>query len=170
MGIKIGSGSTWKDMVNLKVGSGGVWKQAQSVWVCVGGVWKKAWDYINADAIAINIGDFDGLQGPVNCSFQYNSNGIVYTIEGQQAAQNVGTWLLIGNNSDFQIRLTSWTGDTPSGNALDTWYTLSTSVSWGYSLGGQGFLSGSGTVQIRRTSDQAVVDSASVAMQVESTL
>jgi hypothetical protein len=169
MALSIGNGSAWKNVTNIKVGSGSVWKQAQSVWVGVGGVWKKAWDYLNADAIPLSASDFDGLQGPVSASCLYSTDGNCYTIEGGAAAVNRGAWLLVGSTSDFQIRVTG-TGDTPIGDSLNTWLALTSTRSWGFSLPGQGTRSFTGTAELRRTSDQVVVDSASINIQVESTL
>ena len=168
MALSIGSGSAWKNVTNLRVGVSSAWKQAQSVWVGVGGLWKKAWDYLNADAIAVFASDFDGLAGPVNATGVYDSNGTVRKIEGG-ATTSLGTWLLVGNNSDFEIYL-SGTGNTPSGSALNTWLPLSTTRSWYLDLPGSGSESFSGTIQIRRASDQVVVDTASFGLNIESTL
>lgn len=170
MAIGIGASSAWKNVTNVRVGVGSAWKQAQSMWVGVGGVWKKVWDYLSADAIALSASDFDGLNGPVSASCVYSSDGNCYTIEGGAAAVSQGTWLLVGSNSDFEVYL-SGTGTTPSGSALNTWLPLSTTRTWGLSAGsGPAFQSFSGTVQIRRASDQVVVDTASLSISIESSL
>ena len=168
MAINVGVGGAYKNVNNVKVGVGGTWKQVQSAWVGVGGVWKKIWDYLSADAIALNAVSTDGTNGPVYAGGIYNSNGKAYSEVYGAAPVEDGTWLLVGTNTDFEIYL-SGTGNTPAGDALNTWLSLGTTRIWSLSDGGGGGVSSfNGTVQIRRAADQVVVDTAALSLYIES--
>lgn len=169
MAINVGVGSAYKNVNNVKVGVGSTWKQVQSAWVGVGGVWKKIWDYLSADAIAVDVQGFDFFNGPCSAAFQYGAAGTVWTIENGGAPVNAGTWLLVGANTDFEIRLTG-TGDTLTGSTLNTWHLGNTGPGWTLSEPGGGTKSFNGTIDIRRTSDQVIVDSASVSLLAQSSL
>ena len=169
MAINVGVSGAHKNVSSASVGVGGTWKQVQSIWVGVGGAWKKAWDYIRADAIAVDVAGYDFFEGPCSAAFQYGSDGNVYGIENGGSPTNIGQWLLVGANTQFQIYL-SGTGDTLSGSALNTWHAGNTGPSWTLSANGGESKSWSGTLQIRRASDSVVVDTAAVSLIAQSSL
>lgn len=77
------------------------------------------------------------------------------------------TWLLQGLNTDYQVRATYQSGNTPTGDALSSWLSLGTTRSWSLSVGtGGGTKDGFILVEIRRVSDSVVIDSATVEISV----
>lgn len=65
-------------------------------------------------------------------------------------------WLLIGQASEYEIRVQG-SGNTPVGDALDTWLSLGVTRSWELSGVPITIKSFSGTYEIRRASDQLVL-------------
>lgn len=68
-------------------------------------------------------------------------------------------WLLQGVNSDYEVRATLASGDTPSGT-LATWLLLSTTRSWSLTQSVAGTKTCNLTIEIRRVSDSVVLDTA----------
>lgn len=58
-----------------------------------------------------------------------NSSGIIETREGSTYT-NQGTWLVSGAASDYDFRITSISGTTPSGSAANTWLNGGSSREW----------------------------------------
>lgn len=101
---------------------------------------------------------------PANVGFETRSNGQFYSIENG-VKLSVGTWLIAGAASDYEIRVTG-TGDDP-GN-LNTWLNMGSTRTWELTLPGgvADSASFSGTWEIRRASSGVVQDSASLGLTV----
>lgn len=70
-------------------------------------------------------------------------------------------------SADYQINIL-WTGDTPIGTPVNAnWYGLQNPRSIALEQDGVGTKSGSGTVRIRRASDQVIIATAAVSLFVE---
>lgn len=63
--------------------------------------------------------------------------------------EQIGTWLLNGVASDYEIMLTG-TGDTPNGPALDAWHSLGDDQGWDFAQTVVGSKIFNGTYYIRR--------------------
>lgn len=72
------------------------------------------------------------------------------------------TWLLLGVNSDYQVRATLVSGTAPSGSATGSWLTLNTSRNWSLTKSGVGTRTCTLTIEIRRVVDSVVIDTATV--------
>lgn len=68
---------------------------------------------------------FNGLTATVG--YRIDSDGGVYSVKG--TAVLLETWLLSGLNSDYEVRATLVSGDTPSGT-LGSWLACSTDRTW----------------------------------------
>jgi hypothetical protein len=103
---------------------------------------------------------------PGTATYSLNSSGIgSRSIAG--GGSSTWTWLLMGLNTDYQVRVTYQSGDTPTGDALGSWLSLGTTRSWSLSVGGtggskDGFLQ----IDIRRVSDFVIIDTALVEISV----
>lgn len=161
-GISIGIGGAWKTMANLSLGVGGAWKQVQKVSIGVGGVWKDVWIYLTVtmpDTDASRIATI-----PTNAVATlsiYNDGTWEDTNVG--GGTSTGTWLTAGDVSQVEVFL-SGTGDTPTGSALDTWLSCSTSRAWTLTETSDvgATKSFSGTLQFRDATSLAVLDTAAI--------
>lgn len=115
---------------------------------------------------------FDFAISPTNAltSLLVNNDGTYETYVGG-FLQDSGTWKTgSGTVGDYQVRLTKTSGNNPTGSALATWITLSSSAAWYINETRDGYYSNAftGTLEIRMTaSPNTVLDSASVTMQAE---
>jgi hypothetical protein len=117
----------------------------------------------SVNAIAANLSDLDIANAAVG--YLMLPTGETQTREGAPYS-TVGTWLLQGTADEYEVRLTG-TGDTPSGSALNTWLPLDTNQGWELVQNSPGSLQFSGTVEIRRASNQVILDFASLIMLAE---
>lgn len=118
--------------------------------------------YINIPAtlVASHIG-----QSPTNgyAEIEFRSDGTIYKQENATNTQ-LGTWLVAGANSDYEVRMTG-TGDSPG--TLNTWEALSTTRTWSLSQNIVGSKVFNGTVEIRKVSTGVVEDSGTVQITAE---
>lgn len=104
---------------------------------------------------------------PTNATAQYElrSDGTLYMTESNNTlVSQAGEWLIAAAASSFEARvLTSSLSGSPgtflSSPALDTWHALSTTRTWQRDRTSIGQNNVTFTVEIRRTSDNLVVDS-----------
>lgn len=75
------------------------------------------------------------------------------------------TWLLSGASSDYAVRATLDSGDTPAGT-LGTWTTISSTREWSLTQITNGFKSCSLTIEVRRVSDSVVLGSCTFTLDV----
>ena len=113
---------------------------------------------------------YDLVTHPDNAEARYrlNSSGAEQTYTSTDLAYTtVGTWLVSGTNSQFEVRATAVSGTVTSGT-MNTWETLSTSREWTaaktFSVGVKQAVI---TIEIRRASTGAVVDTATVDLGAE---
>lgn len=66
----------------------------------------------------------------VSATVNYNSSGTVTNHTGA----TLETWLVSGVNSDYEIRATFQSGQSPTGDAMNTWLALSTSRAWALAM------------------------------------
>lgn len=166
MPSSVNVGGVWNLAKQPSVKVAGVWQPAKSVWAKVAGVWQKVYEALNAQ-----VSDQFILVGVTGSSttgrYRLNANGLA------EQAQNttyttLETWLLAGANSDFEVRATVTSGSLSSGST-GVWEPLSTSREWTRSAGANVSVTVVFTVEIRRASDQVIVDSASISLTVDNT-
>lgn len=91
-----------------------------------------------------------------------------YTLNSSGAGTRTGgagwTWLTSGLNSDVEVRATLVTGTNPTSGTMATWQALSTTRSWANAVTVPGAKSTDILVEIRRVSDQVVIDSATITL------
>jgi len=68
------------------------------------------------------------------------------------AVPSAPSWLLTGNNSDYQVRATLVNGDLPSSGTMDTWQALSATRTWENVVTGTGTVAGTVLIEIRDAS------------------
>lgn len=113
---------------------------------------------------------YDSVSSPDNAEARYrlNSSGVEQTYTSTNLAYTtVGTWLVSGTNSQFEVRATAVSGTVTSGT-MNTWQALSTSREWNVT---KTFSSGVKlaviTIEIRRASTGVIVDTATVDLGAE---
>lgn len=94
-------------------------------------------------------------------SYELNSSGVGAISNLNQTYDN-WDWLLLGVNSDYQVRATLQSGSTPSGT-LGSWVSLNTTRQWVLTRGSPGVSSCSLLIEIRKISNSQVIDSATIA-------
>lgn len=88
-----------------------------------------------------------------------------------QSSRNTGvpstwTWLLVGVNSDYQVRATLVSGPSPTGDALGSWLSLNSSRAWQIANANPGTVVTSViTVEIRKVANSQIVDTATITIK-----
>lgn len=100
--------------------------------------------------------------------YRLSNDGSIDATQGTNTIQNVGFWFEdVDSPSDYECRATADPGEVSSGT-LNTWLSLGTSRTWTLSSPTvSGVLEGEIFVEIRRASDQVVLDSATITLQAE---
>lgn len=102
-----------------------------------------------------------------------DSDGTLYYLDsatrsgGMSAWGSLGTWLLSGANTDYEVRVTKNSGSALTTGTVGTWQVLSTDREFLYTITTNGFVQkiGNFTVEVRRVSDSVVVASATFDME-----
>lgn len=102
-------------------------------------------------------------------AFKVTTNRTVEAYEGTPFTYDIrGTWLLGGKpTSDYQVRLSKTSGDSPTSGAVDTWLTCSSDRTWtmvcgtGTSPCSKSFV---GKLQFRQVGGTDIIDEAAVTM------
>ncbi len=102
---------------------------------------------------------------PGAATYQLNSNGNIL----DQTGSNIGTWLLSGVNSDYDVRATLQSGTAPTGSGTGSWLTLGLSRSWTESATAGNLLTCTLLIEIRDAVTLTVLDSATVNITSDST-
>lgn len=104
-----------------------------------------------------------------SCSYGFMPDGHTRRSRGS-IVDTSGTWLVPGSGADqFEIRAVLSSGNTPTGDALNTWLNLGSTRSWGLSTTGLE-KSCELAVEIRQVSDGTVVASGSIDLFVAGNL
>ena len=99
------------------------------------------------------------------CRYRLNLDGSVEKYSGG-GYSTLETWLLSGVNSDYESRVTVNSGSLTSGTT-GTWQVLSGSREWVLNRTFPGTVVVNFTIEIRRVSDSAVLDTAVIEMTAE---
>jgi len=95
-------------------------------------------------------------------AYEINSSGLLYSIKNSSRV-SIGTWLLSGSPSSYEVRVTDTFGTLTSGSATSTWLPLDTTRSWGLEVTSSDGITSSLTVEIRlAASPFTVLDTATV--------
>lgn len=113
----------------------------------------------------------EGFGGTASAGYALYANGEAWTQSSSNGGGRVtGEWLVSGASNQFEA-FASYSGTgTTSGSALNTWINLGSGASWAISVTntpGNDAVEGVLTVQIRRVSDAAVVDTAAITLQAQ---
>lgn len=103
--------------------------------------------------------------------YRIGSDGSVYKIEGASVT-SIGTWLLSGAASDYEVRFTNNSGTAPSGSALATWLGCGTDREWTNTDGvsDDNPADSVNTVELRRAGGTGVIlDTATIALYSQRT-
>jgi len=165
MAISVGVSSAWKSVTSVKIGVSGVWKGVTQIWVGVGGAWKACFATVflqNDSRVKVSVSPTDARAG-----WRCHSDGTVDSGVGTTGVtyNNMHTWLLSGANSDYQIRATLASGDTPSVGTMDTWEVLSTTRTWENIVTASGQRASTITFEIRDVATSTVQASCSVYLE-----
>jgi hypothetical protein len=117
-------------------------------------------------------GDFHSVASPsvatASASYEVNANGQLYLRQLRDGDVTVsGEWLTAGAAGDVEVLAQSTAGAAPDiGDVLNAWLNCGTTRSWGWTAtqagGGADSSAGTLSVQFRRASDGAALDSCTV--------
>jgi hypothetical protein len=147
MPLSIWNGATWTEANRLKVWNGTSWVDC-----AYGKVWNgSSWvEFFTGYSARLDADTYIRFASPA--SFQVNSNGYVYGSVGVQQLVQQYQWLTgIGSSGDYQVYATVAAGFSPTGSALDTWITLSSSAQWNLTATAGNFRQSILNVSIRLT-------------------
>lgn len=110
-----------------------------------------------------------GSFATLNANYTLNSNGTAQYSTSQFGGVSIpNEWGTGVTGSNFEVRAVLIAGTTPTGPALNTWHSLSVQRQWSLvsDITVDHVLETYLTVSIRRVSDQVVVDTAQIALEV----
>ena len=98
--------------------------------------------------------------------FRVDSDGDIYTrVNNAASYTSKETWIGACANTSYECYVTG-TGDTPTGAALNTWHATSTDRQFEWGTTGGVLEEFTGTLQIRRTSDNQVLKTVNVTVEI----
>lgn len=108
--------------------------------------------------------------GTVSVGFRLDSDGKAYKVTGTDS--QLEGWLDSGVAADFEVRVTKrvTSDDTPSGDSLGSWLSLSTDRTWTLSAGSNDSALSRLEVEIRDAGSGTVLTSANITLDVDNTL
>ncbi len=112
---------------------------------------------------------YDLVFDPTNAEARYrlNSSGIEQSyISDDLFYTNIGTWLVSGTNSQFEVRATETSGTVSTGT-VGSWLVLSTSREWTVARTTIGTKSVTLTIEIRKASTGVIVATATAQLDAE---
>lgn len=168
MTLHVKDGGTFKT-ATPHVKTGGIWKAVQAGYVKDAGVWKQFFTALNAAINDATISTYTTSGGAFG-TFSVNSTGDYGKSSSTSPSySSLGTWLLSGTAADFEIYASfSGPGGTVSGSATGVWLAMSTSRSWTVNVANNVASTKTLNLQIRRVSDQVVIDTAAISFDVSS--
>ncbi len=114
----------------------------------------------------VNLSD-TGSGGTRTVGLRADSDGDIYERPNNGSGYiSKETWIGACANTEYEVRLNKTSGTTPTGAAIDTWLASSTDRQWELSTTGV-FKIFSGTLQKRRTSDNAILATVDADMAVD---
>lgn len=116
------------------------------------------------DVIGADLNDF-GNTG--QASYELSNNGDEITDTASGGSTIINQWLKFGNAVDFEAQFLG-SGDATSPEQQNIWYNCNTSPKWGL-LSPSGTKLATGSIQVRRASNQQLMDSASLSIEVTGT-
>lgn len=124
--------------------------------------YKNAATRVNISTASANANRILPDPAAAQASLGVYADGFVKRSINGGAALNQYTWLLLGINTDYDVRLTTIAGTAPAGPALATWHNLGTDRVWTLSQAGGavGSSSYSGTIEVRDAVSLVVLGSA----------
>jgi hypothetical protein len=114
--------------------------------------------------------DDSGIGGTRTVGFRVDNNGNIYTRANNGSGYvSKETWIGACANTSYECNFVS-SGSALTTGTANSWLPCSTDQTFELSRSTNGISSRSGTIQIRRTSDDVVVGSASASLRVERSL
>jgi hypothetical protein len=165
--VGINDSGTWRSISKIGVNDSGTWRTIQRIGVNDGGTWRVVFQYLAVTMPDVNVTAQGNNPNTVSLTIASNGTFSVTASGDSTSGTDSGTWLTVGANTDFEVRLTG-AGDTPSGSALNTWLATTSGRSWtlqtSSSPESKAF---SGTLEFRLASDSTVVDTSTVSMTAD---
>jgi hypothetical protein len=140
------------------------------MWIGVGGVWKEFYTYLSV--VCPDLSAERVVLAPTNAAATVTIlNDGTWSSTNTGGGTDTGTWLVGGTVGQVEVYL-SGTGDTPTGSALSTWLSCSTTRSWTLTETSDAGATKSftGTLQFRDSTSLAVLDTAACTIYAEVTL
>lgn len=137
-GVWIGAGGAWKKVSRLSVGTNSankLWKVAS---IGAGGAWKKFFSL--AGVASFSFGTYNYGVSFRTVGIRIKANGSIWVTRAAGTSsyppdyiQVVAQWVAAGLSSDFDVRLTQYSGTLtphPSSKPLNTWYSAGGEHNW----------------------------------------
>src|SRR6478609_401860 len=155
------------------------WKALGQVWAKVSSSWKTGslyakqsgvWEIVAGDVITLEDTDaYDSAVGsPAAAGYQLCSNGAVQVFQFNAGGTvSVGNWISPQvNMANYTIRAHMDSGTTPSGDALDSDMSLSTTRGWNLAQASPGTVACSLTLTLKDLGG-TTIDTATVTIQAQ---
>lgn len=162
MTLHVNNFLTWIAPYEVDVNDAGTWRRIQQVAVNDAGTWRFIHDDIRI--VDTSFTRFDG--SPVE--FTLNVDGDWYT-RTSSTLDSQGPWIGVATHVGlYEARATPTSGTFSTGTS-GSWVALSSTQSWTRNSGAGVSTGVTFTLEIRRASDQVVVDTATITMTCDRT-
>lgn len=168
----VNDAGTWRPLINIYVNDGGTWRSIQSAYVNDGGTWREVFTNAVVSFFGDSFSRVDDTGGAplITATFKVDNDGRLYwnidpTTDSITIKQN---WILPNGavGSNYECRVTVNSGAFSTGT-VSTWLNCDTDRTWTLSRNALGSSSVGFTLEIRRTFDGVVLDSANFSILVD---
>ena len=118
------------------------------------------------------VSSFDPTNSGASARFRFLSGGTTSATASPNSGSDTPDWAIpafAGVGNDYDIRATLSSGSTPSSGTLNTWLNLSTTRSWGNSVGSNTSRFTTLLIELRPAGGGSVLASGNVSINAEST-
>lgn len=160
MTLHLNDVGTWRTISNVYVNDAGTWREIQEIYVNDNGTWRSV--FINAVVSLAPSYALSNTEGPFGSTF---TDGLFMGTNGSISSflsGISGTWISPASGSgSFDVRLSFVSGTSgTSGDATEAWIPMSSDRLWTFTQSYH--QSAVYMLEVRRSSDAVVVDSATV--------
>lgn len=169
MPLSINDAGTWRTIVGTYVNDAGTWREIQEVYVNDAGTWRSV--FVNDTVDISDVSPSSAVEGtpPATAIYQLRNDATVWMTDGDNTLVEISTWINnVANVGNYEVMVTVNSGTTPSGT-IGAWQSLSSARTWTLARGTTGTSICSLNVQIRRSADSTVVDTATISMSASYT-
>lgn len=164
MALSINDSGTWRDIQAVYVNDAGTWRTIQEIYVNDSGTWRSVF-VGETIAITDTTAESEAVSpSAATATFRLTSAGNIEYTTGSNTVTDNGDWITPQTNmANYECRFDVTSGSLSSGTT-GAWMSLSTTRTWTKQQVTNGTSTAIGTLQIRRTSDSTVMDTATITL------